>query len=525
MNARARPLPELPVENMPMSPLPITRASCAGRNPSRNHLDCVSGTDDPGMFGRMFPYLPPQTASEEALTALAHAMKDVAFTASGDNVRLPAGYTYLAQFIDHDVSLDFASLGERSRDPLAIENFRTPSLDLDSLYGCGPDCSPHLYSRNPKDGNRPGPKFLIGTTVQAFRNFGNVRGGLPNDLPRNSEGLALIADHRNDENLVLAQLHLAWLKFHNKVVDTLDEDLPSAAAFEAARQIVTWHYQWLVLHDFVERIAGTGLVDRVLREGRRFFRFSRTPYVPVEFFAAAFQLVQTMMRESYSHNRVFSPNGEPPIPATPRMLNTFTGRAGGIVGNLAPTPLTGPAPIGALSSNWVIDWRRYFDFSTAPQPRFAFNHARKFDPFIAASLHDLPHAGGNLALKTLQRGAALGLPSGQDIANAMKIGDPLRPDEIAAGPDGRIAKRHGLHVDTPLWFYLLKEAQVRSEGERLGPVGARLVAEVFVGLLQGDAESYLGQQPDWTPTLPAKRKGTFTMMDLLEFVGDVNPIG
>jgi len=495
-----------------------------GRHPSRNHLDSLSRNDDPGMFGRIFPYLPPQAANDEALNALANAMRDRNADGSGDNARVPAGYTYLAQFIEHDISLDFASVGERYRDPLGVENFRTPSLDLDSLYGSGPDCSPHLYARNPNDGNRPGPKFLIGTTIRAYRNFGNVPPSLPNDLPRNAEGLALIADHRNDENLVLAQLHVAWLKFHNKVVDQLDDGtLASKELFEQARQVVTWHYQWLVLHDFVDRITASGLVDKVIREGRRYYRFNRVPYLPVEFSAAAFQLAQTMVRESYSHNRIFSPNGEPPVPVTPRMLNTFTGRAGGIIGNLSPEPLTAPAPLSVLSSNWIIDWRRYFDFDTASQPHFLFNHSRKLDPYLAASLHDLPHGGGNLALKTLQQGALLGLPSGQDIAASMKIGNPLTPDEIASGSDGLIAKRHGLHLDTPLWFYILKEAQLRGGGERLGPVGARIVAEVFVGLVQGDPESYLGQ-PDWQPTLPRSHAETFTMTDLLRFVGDVSPV-
>ena len=110
-----------------------------GRHPSRNHLDSLSRNDDPGMFGRIFPYLPPQAANDEALNALANAMRDRNADGSGDNARVPAGYTYLAQFIEHDISLDFASVGERYRDPLGVENFRTPSLDLDSLYGSGPD--------------------------------------------------------------------------------------------------------------------------------------------------------------------------------------------------------------------------------------------------------------------------------------------------------------------------------------------------------------------------------------------------
>jgi hypothetical protein len=212
------------------------------------------------------------------------------------------------------------------------------------------------------------------------------------------------------------------------------------------------------------------------------------------------------------------------VPATTRMLHTFTGRAGGIVGNLAPDPLTAPAPITLLSSNWVVDWRRYFDFNLPHASKFSFNHSRTIDPFLAPSLHDLPAGGGNLALRNLQWGMHLGLPSGQDIAAAMKINRALTSEEIASGLDGRVAKQYGLHLETPLWFYILKEAQLRGGGERLGPVGARIVAEVFVGLVEGDSESFLAQEPAWTPTLPSRQRGSFTMSDLLEFVGDISPI-
>jgi hypothetical protein len=177
-----------------------------------------------------------------------------------------------------------------------------------------------------------------------------------------------------------------------------------------------------------------------------------------------------------------------------------------------------------LPSNWIIDWRRFFDFKTPPGGQFILNSSRKIDPFIVPQLHDLPGGGGNLALRNLRRGIILGLPSGQDVADAMEIPNPLLPDEIATGTDGAVAKKHGLHQNTPLWYYILKEASVRSGGLKLGPVGARIVAEVFVGLVHGDRESYLWKQANWKPTLPAKVPGTFTMTDLLQFVGDISPI-
>ena len=172
----------------------------AGRHPTRQFLDSLSGHDDPGMFGRMFPKLPPLAVPEAALQALADAMKDAnPDDPAGDNPNIPAGFTYLGQFVDHDITLDLTSIGEKAADPTAVHNFRTPALDLDSIYGLGPDGSRHLYARAPGGGSgkTPGPKFLIGKTINVP--FGGVTGDHRNDLPRSPEGFALIGDHRNDE--------------------------------------------------------------------------------------------------------------------------------------------------------------------------------------------------------------------------------------------------------------------------------------------------------------------------------------
>jgi Animal haem peroxidase len=260
-----------------------------GRQPTRRLLDSLSGHDDPGMFGRMFPNLDPLAVDDAALKELADAMRDAdPASAEGNNIRVPAGFTYLGQFIDHDITLDLTSFGDKEADPVAVENFRTPALDLDSVYGLGPDGSRQLYARNPgdADGKAPGPKLLLGRTISVDSVTVTPR----NDLPRSPEGFALIGDHRNDENLVVAQTHLAMLKFHNRVCDHLAASgVPAGDLFAEARQTVTWHYQWMVLHDFVERITEKGIVDRILDQGRRFYRFRKTPYMPVEFSAAAFR--------------------------------------------------------------------------------------------------------------------------------------------------------------------------------------------------------------------------------------------
>jgi hypothetical protein len=496
----------------------------AGRHPTRAFLDALSGHEDPGMFGRMFPTLKPLAVDDPALTELANAMKDAnPGSDTGNNPAIPAGFTYLGQFVDHDITLDLTSIGDKEADPTAVENFRTPALDLDSIYGLGPDGSRQLYARNrgDADGKTPGPKLLIGRTINVP--LGGVTGNLRNDLPRSPEGFALIGDHRNDENLAVAQTHLAMLKFHNKVCDRLaSAGKPPEAIFTEARQIVTWHYQWMVLHDFVERLTAKGIVATILEQGRRFYRFKKTPYIPVEFSAAAYRLGHSMVREAYSHNRIFTPGGV--TPATLDLLFQFTGLSGGIVGDLAPDPPTAPTPIPVLSSNWIVDWRRFYQVAANPAG-VPLNASRKLDPFVVPALHTLPGGGGSLPFRNLKRGVMLGLPSGQDVATAMNIADPLTPEQIATGPDGAVAKKHGLHLKTPLWYYILKEAEQRGHGERLGQVGATIIAEVFVGLVHGDHRSYLWMKgKNWKPELPSQKPGEFTMADLLRFVGDISPI-
>ena len=492
----------------------------AGRQPTRQFLDSLSGHDDPGMFGRMFPNLEPLAVDDVPLHELADAMKDATpDDTAGDNKAIPAGFTYLGQFVDHDITLDLTSFGDKEADPTAVENFRTPALDLDSVYGLGPDGSRQLYARNPGEANgkAPGPKLLLGKTISVP--FGNVTSTPRNDLPRSPEGFALIGDHRNDENLVVAQTHLAMLRFHNKVCDQLAASgVPPGEIFAQARQIVTWHYQWMVLHDFVERITEKGIVAKILEQGRRFYRFKKTPYMPVEFSAAAYRLGHSMVREVYSHNRIFAS-------ASLDLLFKFTGLSGGIIGDLAPNPVQPPLPLPVLSSNWIIDWRRFHEVLATNPANVPLNPSRKLDPFLIPQLHKLPGDGSSLPFRNLKRGVLLGLPSGQDVAKAMKIKNPLTPAEIAKGPDGTVAKKHGLHENTPLWYYILKEAEQRGGGEKLGPVGATIVAEVFVGLVHGDHQSYLWLKgKNWKPTLPAKTPGEFTMADLLRFVGDISPI-
>ncbi|SEM16297.1 Animal haem peroxidase [Bosea lupini] len=487
---------------------------------------------DPGLFGYIFPSLRPLTATPEALDALAAAMRT---TDVIDNPALPAGLTYLAQFIDHDITLDLTSIGEQDSDPAAKENFRTPALDLDSVYGFGQDGSPSLFERDPVT-RKTLPTLLLGTAAESpdlQKGPGNLVPAVPGgDLPRSPvTGLAIIPDSRNDENLLVAQMHLAFMHFHNKVVAHLRaQNVPEGQLFDKAREQVIWHYQWMVLHEFLEHLTGeVGITDRIMRRGRRFYRFRRWPFMPMEFSAAAYRLGHSMVREVYSHNRIFRPAGG--IPATLELLFHFTAKSGDIVGaegvKTAPPKPGLPPPMPVLPSNWVIDWRRFFDFGTPPgEPGFEFNASQLIDPLLIDKLHKLPGTeqgppfARSLAALNLRRGVQKKLASGQAIAKAMGIA-ALTPQEIATGPDGAVAKANGFDKATPLWYYILKEAQVKSGGLHLGPVGATIVAEVFIGIVQGSKTSYLGAPNGFKPTL-GKVPGQFTIVDLLTFAGVTN---
>jgi Animal haem peroxidase len=523
-------MPATPRESKPLNKLEITHGH-ATREMTPASLRALSGHGDPGKFGRMFPALDPLFVQDDALAELAAAMKDPdPASASGNNTNIPAGYTYLGQFIDHDITLDLTPLDEQEVDPLATQNFRSPGLDLDSLYGPGPALAPYMYQRDTK--GRLVPKFLIGRASASNDQDGNPVAEMLNDLPRTSHGRAVIGDERNDENLLVAQTHLAFLKFHNAVIDWLATEKPTlgdTARYDEARRIVTWHYQWIALYDFVERLTEPGLVNEILHQGRRFYRFKTRPYMPVEFAAAAYRIGHSMVREAYSHNRVFRPGGL--APGSLDLLFFFTGKSGAIIGDLAASANAGDfPPLGAqatLPSNWVIDWRRFYDFGTAAGGDFRLNPSRLLDPFLVPALHTLPGESDRFAMlpfRNLRRGVILELPSGQDVAKAMGE-TPLAPADIERGPDGAAAAAHGLHQKTPLWYYILKEAEVLHQGTRLGPVGSTIIAEVFLGLVHGDHQSFLWQRSNWKPELPRAADETFTMVDMLNFVGDLNPVG
>jgi hypothetical protein len=510
-----------------------------------------------------------------------HEPLAVAMTRTGGqpNSGIPAGFTYLGQFVDHDLTMDrtAASLGDAVTVDELLQG-RSPALDLDSLYGRGPG--------HPEDRRfyaSDGVKLRVGRTSAVPIDDKTNRDLIGFDLPRTGFGSTRdarrtpdIPDHRNDENLAVAQVHLAFIRFHNRVVDELTaRGVSGPALFREARATVVRHYQWMLRTDLLPRIIDPVIVDDVFTNGRRFFevpggdpadpygygatrtthgRWNRpgdTPTMPIEFSVAAYRLGHAMIRGAYQWNRIFNSDGPLGI-ATLSLLFRFSGTSG----NLSPGPddlsdLADPdsGAFETLPTNWIADFRRLFDFGEAGRtdlvvPAEAFNVAKRIDTLLVDPLSLLPLGsfGGrgtspatiqrNLAFRNLVRSDMVKLASGQQMAELLEIDKPLEADQILLGNGGAVldglteSQRTALVERTPLWFYILREAELQDG--RLTGVGGRIAAEVFHRAIEGSETSIL-RTPSWRPDL-GPDPDTFRMVDLLLFAFNhdaelLNPLG
>jgi hypothetical protein len=461
-----------------MSPTPTTPPQASQSCLIAPHLKDALAPGS-GKYGRMFGGLPINDCAPDALLGLGRsgALLDAqidtpdADDASTQAAPSAAGWPIFGQFIAHNITADrsmlqaHASLGE-------LRNFRSPSLNLESLYGAGPSGNPYMYDRTDTD------KLLLGMTET----------GAPRDLPRNAQWTAIIGDPRNDVHLPISQLHVAFIAFHNAIVDWLRaRPATSVAVFAEAQRLARWHYQWITMHEYLPLLVGADLVEDVLTHGRRFYQFEDAPYIPIEFSDGAYRFGHSQIRAAYQLND-------------------------GASGYIFPDLMCGCQTTQAR----VVDWRYFFDLDPArpPQP------SRRIDARLAHPLIQLPEPivgateipeQASLAYRDLQRGRALDMPSGEEIARAMGVA-PLTADEV--GLD-----QHGWQGETPLWYYVMRESAVREQGVRLGAVGGRIVAETLIGLLEADPTAYLATDQQWRPTLPATKSGDFTIADLLRFAG------
>lgn len=400
----------------------------------------------------MFPELPSFEADEQFLHALGRAG---GICDCGDIDDSPdsladtaAGWPIFGQFVAHDITADRSIL--RSHANVAdLRNARSPQLDLECLYGDGPIGHPFLYQRDDP------AKLLLGLDAA--------------DVQRNAEGIALIGDPRNDSHMIISQLHLALLKAHNAFVDEVRvSGVANERVFDEASRQLRWHYQWIVLNEFLPVLVGESLVEQVLREGPRWFRPGNGGFIPLEFADAAYRYGHCQIRNHYRLNL----QGDP-VQVFPDLLG-----------------------FRAVPRERRVDWTLFFDAPGATPAQ----RCRKIDGRLVRALIALPVAitgeceiedYHSLAMRDLQRGQGVGLPSGEAVARHIGIA-PLTAEQIGVGSTG-------WQGETPLWYYILREAHVCKGGHRLGPVGGLIVTEVLVGLIDADTTSFRQSSQEWRP--------------------------
>jgi Animal haem peroxidase len=474
---------------------------------------------------RRRPAVPLQAHRPQGQAAAGGALRKLAdeMTEGGGGPGIPAGYTYLGQFIDHDLTMDRTGkmLGA-SVAPSDMVQGRSPRLDLDSLHGAGP--------------NDPGSEKFYADDGLRLK-MGRTDDNMPFDLPRDGKKV-LVPDHRNDENLAVGQTHLAFIRFHNRVIKELSS-VPQAKRFAKARRAVVKHYQWMIRNDYLPRICEPSVVDDVFANDRKIFEpnasTSLATSMPIEFSVAAFRLGHSMIRGEYEWNAIFQDGG-----GTLEALFSFSGTGGTLSEN---NPLPGI---------WPADWRRLFDSpaagpSTLAAPPGRFNRAMRIDTRVVNPLNKLPLGSLglkkkpkdklelNLAFRNLMRGRMVKLATGQDMVGRLKnkgvTVTALTKSQIVNGSGGAglssltAAQRNAVAANTPLWFYILREAELNNG--KLDGVGARIVAETFHRAIAGSKASII-RHKDFVPHFATDDK-TFNMPDLLFFAFDgkkqlLNPV-
>ncbi|MGI9007535.1 MAG: peroxidase family protein [Streptosporangiaceae bacterium] len=508
-------------------------ASAAAQSGLRGLRVMPGAPANSGLFGRIFPGLPPfAEATDQVRAALlevgkAGGIMDAAddlgagpknlivdpivngnptatnpYGTNPDNPTMTAGSTFVGQFTDHDITFDQTSRLGIPQNPLTSPNTRTPAVDLGSVFGGGPGTRPELYVTNP-DGS-VGPQLKIGT------------GGVHEDLPRvpNSDGTytALVGDPRDDENVMVGGLHCAHILFYNKVLTELGRInlrvFPSArgtdrsnsyAQFLIAREITLWHYQWLLVNEHLPQIAGQAVVSDGLTRKSQFYRPPRgDAFVPIEFGAAAYRFGHSMVRPSYRANFT-SGTGDSSSPTADPFF--------GLIFDATEPNFSAPVSYdrddllgGFPAPRRYVGWQTFFDLGDGQ-----VKNNKKIDTTISSVMFTIPvpaiapHTQTSptvLPQRNLLRQLTWSLPSGQAIAAAMGA-DPLTPADLSdiAGVYAPFG------ASTPLWYYILAEAKTATGGLTLGPVGGRIVAETLIGLLRADPASYLNIYPGFRPFL------------------------
>ncbi len=429
----------------------------------------------------------------ETLIRLGESMTDSGV--AGLDSQIPSVYTYFGQFITHEIVLEVTTIGTRlGPDTLpldkavipTLETARTTQLDLDSVYEPMLDNHGKCY-RVP----RKGDEMALGVAGNGdkFRGF---------DLKRETDPpfSALIGDRRNDSNLIITQMHLAFLRAHNALINKQKKSFPDA------RKLLRQHFQWLVLSDYLPWVVDGEVLTSVRNGEIDVFKWARNrSAMPVEFSAAAFRFAHSMPKSFYNYNNIHD--------------------------DAVLSELFLPIPqYSRLLEGWIIDWERFI--TGGP------NVARLIDTRLVDPLFHLIDSSGKpvldskdqpigIAALDLLRGYLLGLPTGQAVAR--QLGEPaiskneieeaagrIVKDKIAADQKAILADS-GLSKHTPLWFYILAEAAVQKNGACLGRVGSTIVAGVLIEMISRSKDSIF-HDPKWQG--PSLGNGNFDLAELFK---------
>lgn len=483
---------------------------------------CQGAHANEAPFSRMFRREDPLYDSH-AVSLLAGAQGPMSPPSAIAAVKpaMPAGFTFLGQFIDHDLT-EFRAvenmrhlpmnpeLGARQRvapEPdVTATNGRTGQFDLDSVYGLLGQPDPGLFNA----------RGLFRLSF-ARRSVGNTTAARDIRRATGFRDGRMIADPRNDENKLIVQLHTLFMRLHNLVHRAKPGVHPvGSPAFVASCETVKEAYRRIVLTDYLPRLVSQSEIAPVvaaLADGHAFYTDmdrkvraanacpAGSAPMPVEFAQAAFRLGHSQLREGYQLNAA---SGRPLF------------RTGG-------GDLRGREPIEDATD---VDWTLFF--GAAAQP------GEPLDATLPAATFRLPPPAVDappvsLAERNIRRGADFGVCCGQTAAVALKaryphIADPMTPTEL--GISGEILGIDpSLATQTPLWFYILREAEVRHPGgTQLGEVGGLVVAETILGALHVggvDVTPAVGATPDDSiPAAPIPAT-VASMTGLLRLLGEI----
>lgn len=411
-------------------------------------------------YRKLFPELPPLYLTDDQLWELNCLMIEDHQNCQ-DSESITNGEATFGQFLAHDMTFENTSTFQKSYHQQPLDNVRSIRLDLDSVYGLKSET--FYYQRR-----RPSKLLLTHMQDGGYKWW---------DVPRNEEDTAIIPDPRDDESIIVSRLHVLFMQFHNCYIDSFLRDLPFPEQYREARLRVTWFYHWLIVHHYVYKMIDPQIADDILANGAKYY--TDPCFLPLEFSGAA-------LRVGHSQSRGVS------------QLNEYTH--------------AGIFDLGSFDrANVFVDWAYLFDCGDGK-----VEFAKKIDTKIARAFQELPfiEAEGmgrnrSLVFRNLKRGVVYGLPSGESIAKRMCVEPLLIPETQRLCLSG-----------TPLWFYILKEAELLHAGEHLGPVGSRIFGEVFLSLLTQDPNSYLLQHPKWEPNGLGNDTGVFGFKELINFIED-----